>query len=194
MSRDLYNGWENGKWTTQWGERSLNVPNALTLSRFILVPLYLLVFFQGNVRTAFLVLLLAGATDVLDGYLARSRQQITRVGMMLDPLADKTMMIAVIVSLIIGGYIPWQAAVAMLVRDAGMIAGSAFFHFRGRKTVPANWMGKLTTALYYMAILWLVFELPFAVPYLWCVIAFSFITSFIYIFQFITANKKRAYR
>lgn len=171
----------------------MNVPNALTLSRFILVPLYLFVFFQGYVRGAFLILVLAGVTDVLDGYLARSRRQITRAGMMLDPLADKTMMIAVIVSLIIGGYIPWQAAFAMLVRDAGMIAGSAFFHFRGRKTVPANWMGKLTTVLYYLAILWVVFELPFAIPYLWCVIACSFVTSFIYIFQFVALNKKRAY-
>jgi cardiolipin synthase len=171
----------------------LNVPNALTICRFVLIPLYLAVFFAGYVKVAFVVVLLAGATDVLDGYLARTRGQVTVVGTMLDPLADKTMMIAVFLSLVIGGLIPWTAAVAMVVRDAGMIAGSAYFHFRGSRTVPANWMGKLTTVLYYIAILWIFFGLPYAIPYLWFVIGFSFVTSFIYIFLFIALNKKRAY-
>jgi cardiolipin synthase len=153
----------------------------------------LLIFSEGHVKVAFAVVLLAEATDVLDGYLARSRGQVTTVGSMLDPLADKTMMIAVFVSLVASGMIPLGAAIAMLVRDAGMIAGSAFFHFRGSKTVPANWMGKLTTVLYYAAILWIVFDLPYAVPYLWVVIVFSFATSIIYIIQFVAVNKKRAY-
>jgi cardiolipin synthase len=171
----------------------LNVPNALTLCRFVLIPVYLAVFFAGYVKVAFVVVLLAGATDVLDGYLARSRSQVTVVGTMLDPLADKSMMIAVFLSLVISGLIPWPAAVAMVVRDAGMIAGSAYFHFRGSRTVPANWMGKLTTVLYYVAIFWIFFSLPYAIPYLWFVIGFSFVTSIIYIFLFISLNKKRAY-
>jgi cardiolipin synthase len=151
----------------------------------------LLVFFEGHAKVAFAVVLLAGATDVLDGYLARSRGQVTMVGSMLDPLADKTMMIAVFVSLVVGGLIPLGAAIAMFIRDAGMIAGAAFFHFRGNRTVPANWMGKLTTVLYYAAILWIVFELPYAVPYLWVVIVFSFVTSIIYIIQFVAVNKDK---
>jgi cardiolipin synthase len=70
-----------------------------------------------------------------------------------------------------------------------MIIGSAFFHFRGKKTVPAIWMGKLTTVLYYVAIMFIFFELPFARTYLWAVIAFSFVTSIIYIFLFVALNK-----
>jgi cardiolipin synthase len=73
-----------------------------------------------------------------------------------------------------------------------MIAGSAFFHFRGKKTVPANAMGKITTVLYYLAILFIVYELPFAMASLWFVIVFSFITSFIYIFKFKTINREWA--
>ncbi|TXK75102.1 CDP-diacylglycerol--glycerol-3-phosphate 3-phosphatidyltransferase [Paenibacillus sp. N3.4] len=161
----------------------------LTISRFILIPVYLMFFFNGYIKIAFLILLAAGLTDILDGYIARTRGLVTPVGMMLDPLADKTMMIVVILSLLISGMIPWQAAAAMFIRDLGMIIGSAFYHFRGKSTVPANVMGKLTTVLYYLAILFLVFQLHFAVTYLWFVIGISFLTSFIYIFQFLLLNR-----
>jgi len=168
----------------------INAPNLITLFRFVLVPLFVAVFFAGHIKAAFWILVLAGVTDVLDGYVARSRGLITEIGSMLDPLADKTMMIAVIVSLLITGMIPWTAAAAIFIRDAGMIAGSAFFHFRGKKTVPANVMGKLTTILFYLAILFIVYETGFAIAYLWFVIGFSFVTSTIYIVKFKSLNKK----
>jgi cardiolipin synthase len=168
----------------------MNVPNLLTVCRFFLIPVYLLVFSAGYIKTSFVVLLIAGLTDVLDGYIARTRKMVTQLGSMLDPLADKTMMIAVILSLVLSNMIPWEAAIAMFVRDAGMIVGSAFFHFRGKKTVPANVMGKLTTVLYYIAILFIIFQFPFAQVYLWFVIGISFLTSVIYILQFRLLNKK----
>ncbi|MFD0696804.1 CDP-alcohol phosphatidyltransferase family protein [Paenibacillus sp. GCM10027628] len=168
----------------------MNIPNMLTISRFVLIPVYLMFFFNGYIKIAFLILLLAGLTDILDGYLARTRGLITQVGVMLDPLADKSMMITVVLSLLISGMIPWEAAAAMFIRDLGMIIGSAFFHFRGKLTVPANVMGKLTTVLYYLAILFIVFDLTFALTYLWFVILVSFLTSIIYIIQFLLLNRK----
>ncbi|GIP35575.1 CDP-alcohol phosphatidyltransferase family protein [Paenibacillus sp. J2TS4] len=167
----------------------MNLPNTLTLLRFALVPVYLFVFFSGHIKLAFFIMVIAGATDILDGYLARSRGQVTDLGVVLDPLADKTMMLAVFISLLISGMIPWEAAIAIFIRDAGMIAGSAFFHFRGKKTVPANTLGKLTTVLYYIAILMVVFGIPYAIPYLWAVIVCSFITSVIYISKFRLLNQ-----
>ena len=80
--------------------------------------------------TAYWIAVLAGLTDILDGHLARSRGQVTRIGTMLDPLADKAMMLAVIVSFLYAGYIPWEAAVALIVRDIGMIVGSAMIQLR----------------------------------------------------------------
>ncbi|WP_028550982.1 CDP-alcohol phosphatidyltransferase family protein [Paenibacillus sp. UNC451MF] len=167
-----------------------NLPNLLTVCRFFLIPVYLLVFEAGYIRTAFLILLLAGMTDVLDGYIARKQKLVTQLGSMLDPLADKMMMITVILSLVFSKMISWEAAVAMFLRDVGMIVGSAIFHFRGKQTVPANAMGKLTTVLYYVAILLIIFKLPYANAYLWFVIIVSFVTSTIYIFQFYFLNKK----
>lgn len=169
----------------------MNVPNLLTLSRFILIPVYLIVFFEGYPKTAFIILVVAGLTDIVDGYWARSRGLVTQIGVMLDPLADKTMMLAVIISLLISGMIPWEAALAILIRDLGMIIGSAFIHFRGKQTLPANIWGKLTTVLYYSAILFIVFETRFAIVYLWFVIAISFLTSLIYIIQFAVLNTNK---
>ncbi|UHA75686.1 CDP-alcohol phosphatidyltransferase family protein [Paenibacillus sp. 481] len=167
----------------------MNLPNLLTLIRFVLIPIYLVLFFMDERYTAFGILLLAGCTDVLDGYIARKYNQVTMLGAMLDPLADKLMMITVIISLLWGGHLPWSAAIAVFIRDAGMIVGSALFHFRGKKTVPANWMGKLTTALFYLAILFVYFAWPYHLELLWVVIAFSFITAIIYTTHFFRLNR-----
>lgn len=169
-----------------------NIPNLLTFGRFLLIPVYLLVFEAGYTKTAFLVFLLAGLTDVLDGYIARKRNLVTQLGSMLDPLADKLMMIAVILSFVFSGIITWSAAAAIFLRDAGMIVGSAVFHFRGMQTVPANVMGKLTTVLFYAAVLLVIYQLPYAHAVLWFVISVSFLTLIIYIIQFNLLNKKQA--
>ncbi|OGX61076.1 MAG: CDP-diacylglycerol--glycerol-3-phosphate 3-phosphatidyltransferase [Paenibacillus sp. RIFOXYA1_FULL_44_5] len=167
----------------------MNVPNTITISRFVLIPAFVIIFFMGYIKTAFVIVMLAGATDILDGYLARRNKQITQLGIMLDPLADKLMMLAVIISLLVTSMISWLAAAAFFFRDVSMILGSAIFHFRGKKTVPANIMGKLTTLLYYLAFLFIFFDFRFARSFLWIVIGFSFVTAWVYIILFRTINR-----
>ncbi|MDA8354594.1 MAG: CDP-alcohol phosphatidyltransferase family protein [Firmicutes bacterium] len=171
----------------------MNIPNTVTLFRFILIPIYLWIFFSEiphRMEWAFFVLLLAGMTDVVDGYLARKNKQVTQLGIMLDPLADKLMMLAVFLSLLASQRISIPAALAIFLRDLGMIIASAFFHFQGKLTVPANLMGKLTTVLYYIALSLLMFDHPIGGEFLWGVIIFSFLTSFVYLFQFKQINQK----
>ncbi|NBI30585.1 CDP-alcohol phosphatidyltransferase family protein [Chengkuizengella marina] len=167
----------------------MNLPNLITLFRFTLIPVYLILFFSGKMMIAFIVVVAAILSDILDGYIARKREMVTEVGIMLDPLADKLMMITVFISLLYEQLIPWQAAIAIFLRDIGMVIGGFFYHFQGKKTVPANVMGKLTTILYYSAIFFIVLNLKFSVSFLWIVIIFSFITSIIYIFQFKSLNQ-----
>ncbi|WP_124728467.1 CDP-alcohol phosphatidyltransferase family protein [Staphylospora marina] len=170
----------------------MNLPNFLTMVRFLLIPVYLMVFFSdlsGRMYWALGILLLAGLTDVVDGYLARRNKQVTQLGIMLDPLADKLMMIAVFLSLLFSGKISVGAAVAILFRDLAMIVCSAFFHLRGKKTVPANLMGKMTTFLFYVVLVMLMFGLPHAGVLLWGVIALSYVTTIIYMFQFRAVNR-----
>jgi Phosphatidylglycerophosphate synthase len=166
----------------------MNVPNLLTMSRFVLIPVFLVLYFEGYAIAALLTLLLAGFTDFLDGYIARRKGQVTVTGSMLDPLADKLMMLAVILALLIKSALPLAAFVAMAFRELGMIIGSAIFYFRGLKTVPANGVGKATTIIYYLAITLLLLEQPGGVPVLWGGIVLSFVASFIYFMKFKRIN------
>jgi len=167
----------------------MNVPNMLTMSRFALIPLFLYLYLDDYRIAALTIVLLAGLTDILDGYLARRNGQITLTGMMLDPLADKLMMLAVIVALLIGRVLPWEAVAVMAFREIGMIASSAFFHFRGFKTVPANRLGKATTVVYYAAIVLLFVHEESGVAVLWIGIGLSYVASAIYFLKFRNLNQ-----
>lgn len=167
---------------------AVNVPNLLTMSRFVLIPVFLALYLDGHPIWALIVVFAAGITDMLDGYIARRSGLVTQIGIMLDPLADKLMMLAVVGALLADGEIPWLAAGAMAFREVGMIAAGTFFHFRGKRTVPANSYGKLTTVIYYMAIVLLILDQPGGVVALWIAVGLSFATSFVYFTSFKELN------
>src|SRR5690606_22362187 len=108
--------------------------------------------------------------DVIDGYIARRYQQVTQLGIMLDPLADKCMMLAVILSLLLTFKMSVWETVAIFVREACMIIFSSIFHFQGMKTVPANILGKATTFMFYFVLILLMLDIVWARPLLWVVI------------------------
>ena len=98
----------------------MNLPNALSLFRVILVPVYLCVFFSGMPYAhliAAAVFLLAGLTDILDGRIARKYNQITLLGRILDPLADKLMVTSALVSLSMAGMIPVFVSVVYICKE-----------------------------------------------------------------------------
>ncbi|WEK53941.1 MAG: CDP-alcohol phosphatidyltransferase family protein [Candidatus Cohnella colombiensis] len=167
----------------------MNIPNLLTMSRFVLIPVFLLLYLNGNPITALFIVLIAGLTDILDGYLARRNGQVTVTGMMLDPLADKLMMLAVIIALLVGKVMPWVAFAVMAFREIGMIMTSAYFHFRGFKTVPANRLGKMTVVIYYLAVVCLMLELNGGITVLWCGIVMSYVASIVYLMKFRSLNR-----
>ncbi len=108
---------------------------------------------------------------------------------MMDPLADKLMMMAVIASLFLTERISVWAALFFFARDAGMIVASAFFHFRGKKTVPANAFGKITTVLFYIAFPMVMYRFQYGELILWTAILFSFVTAAIYLVKFRLMNR-----
>ncbi|MBA4548162.1 CDP-diacylglycerol--glycerol-3-phosphate 3-phosphatidyltransferase [Thermoactinomyces intermedius] len=171
----------------------MNLPNFLTMIRLFLIPAYFVAFFSDtpwNVHWAFGIILLAGFTDVIDGYVARKTKQVTQIGIMLDPLADKLMMLSVFLSLMISGKIGVWAAFIIVLRDVSMILFSVFLKLRGKRTVPANIFGKLTTFLFYVALFFIMFELPLAQTFLWSVIILSYITTLSYLLQLKTVNER----
>ncbi|MDF2684657.1 MAG: CDP-diacylglycerol--glycerol-3-phosphate 3-phosphatidyltransferase [Brevibacillus sp.] len=170
----------------------MNLPNLLTIFRIVLIPLYLYIFFSEepyHVEIALGILILAGLTDIADGYIARKHKLVTTFGIMMDPLADKLMMMSVIASLFLTERISLWAALFFFVRDVAMIVTGAIYHLRGKKTVPANAYGKLTTVLFYLVIPLAMYRYEYSEEILWTVIAFSFITSAIYLGKFRLLNR-----
>lgn len=133
----------------------MNIPNALSLFRLCLVPVYLLVYFSELPHAhlwAIGVFALAGFTDILDGYIARKYNQVTMLGRILDPMADKFMVWAALISLSASKVIPWFVSIIYFIKESIMAYGSAkIFHLI--KDMPgSNFWGKASTTLFYVAI------------------------------------------
>lgn len=147
-----------------------NIPNALTVLRILMVPLFLvlLLFDGGNDVTlrwwALVVFLLAMFTDFVDGYLARRNNLITNFGKIADPIADKSLMAAALIGLAIIVELPWWVPVIILVREFG-ITVLRFFMIR-IIVMPASRGGKIKTVLQTAAIglFLLLFPLSDVVP------------------------------
>ncbi len=128
-----------------------HVPNILSTFRMFLVPLFALVYFSDLPNASYLALgifILAGLTDVLDGYIARKYELITPIGTVLDPLADKLMQLTAISSLALTNVIPLWVMIFLLIKEFGMILSGIIMYFNKIKTViPANKFGKGATVL-----------------------------------------------
>ena len=95
-----------------------NIPNILSIIRILLIFVFVYTFFAlDNLYVALIVFLVAGATDVVDGFLARRYNWITTLGKILDPVADKMMQFAALICLLIKGLIPWWFAAIFFAKE-----------------------------------------------------------------------------
>ncbi|MFZ5864120.1 MAG: CDP-diacylglycerol--glycerol-3-phosphate 3-phosphatidyltransferase [Nitrospirota bacterium] len=132
----------------------MNIPNALTLLRILLVPLFVGLVLYGHLSTALVVFLVAGLTDALDGLIARLLNQQTTLGRYLDPLADKLLLVAAFVVLSVGGFVPLWVTIIVVSRDIIISVGSLVLHlFREQPDIAPTLMGKATTVLQLVYIL-----------------------------------------
>jgi cardiolipin synthase (CMP-forming) len=123
------------------------VPNLLTVLRFMGVPLFIwLVLAQREYGFAVLVLAIMGSTDWVDGYVARRFNQASKLGRVLDPIADRLALIAVAVTLVIAGVLDWWYLTALLIPDSVLLAMSLFY-FHSHPDLPVSLVGKTRTAL-----------------------------------------------
>lgn len=139
------------------------VPNLLTILRMFLIPVFVFFFFspmKNNHIYALIVFLTASGTDMLDGYIARKYDFVTVVGIVLDPLADKLMLITALISLAIYGIMPYYALAMVCVIESLQISAGVYMYFKKNKTaIPANKFGKAATVLFATAV-FLMITLP----------------------------------
>lgn len=132
-------------------ERIATWPNALSLLRLLGIPLFLwLVLGTHEDVLAFIVLAIAGATDWLDGWLARRLNQVTALGALLDPLVDRLYIAATLVGLALRGIIPWWLVALLVAREVLLLTLLPALRRRGRVALPVTFVGKAGT----FALLW----------------------------------------
>ena len=132
----------------------MNLPNGLTLIRVLLAPAIVIQLLYDYTGVAFLTFLLAGLTDALDGFLARTRRQRTELGRILDPLADKALLGSAFVTLAVLGDLPLWLVIIGVSRDAILIAGSLILYIQvGRLGNPPSALGKVTTLFQLVTVL-----------------------------------------
>jgi cardiolipin synthase len=149
--------------------RIVTLPNVLTIFRMVLIPIFVSLLFYQRFVWALVVFVLAGVTDGLDGLLARRFDQQSQLGTILDPIADKLMLVTAFIVLSMRGVfhsplpkhlpVPFWVTVAVISRDVFIIVGAAAINimtgFRGFKP---SWLGKLNTAVQILAITAIMFS------------------------------------
>ncbi|CAN5807327.1 CDP-alcohol phosphatidyltransferase family protein [soil metagenome] len=128
-------------------DRVLTVPNLITAGRLILIPVFGWAFLTGDKDTLALVLLMVlGTTDWLDGFVARATGQVSKLGKLLDPVADRLAIFVVLVALTFRGVVPFAIAGVLLLRDLIVSIAFPILEAKGFPRIPVNRTGKWATA------------------------------------------------
>jgi cardiolipin synthase len=183
----------------------MTTANKITIVRIAMIPLFVLmaIYYGESIQrgsplewqryTAIVIFLVAAASDGLDGYVARRYKQRSALGAILDPIADKGLLLSGIITLSISnwsqvdpdyGKFPAWFPVLVITRDVVILVGSAVLQLLiGKVTVKPNWTGKVATVCQMCAIAWVMLQLRF-LPLLFVVIVagiFTFISGVIYV-------------
>lgn len=174
-----------------------HIPNILTIIRLILVPVFAFVYFSPmpNARSlALAIFIIAGITDVLDGYIARRYNLVSVVGTALDPLADKLMLLTTLTCLFISGHLPFIVLIIMYLKELTlMISGLIMYFHKEKIVVPSNIFGKLATVIFFIAVI-LTMLIPtgsFHIILLYIALIFKLIAFGSYVIHFFTTTKKQ---
>jgi len=122
-----------------------NVPNFLSFLRIALVPVFLWFLLEEMFVSAVTILAIAGLTDFLDGFLARKLNQTTKLGKMLDPVADRLYIFATLLALSATGYVPWWLSGLVILRDVLMLISLPVLASVGHRSLPVHYLGKAST-------------------------------------------------
>ena len=158
----------------------MTTANKITIVRLLLIPVFVLlgVYYGASVRdhtpqptlwfSAILVFIVASVSDGLDGYIARRYNQRSRLGAILDPIADKGLLLAALLTLTFSdwGYqFPLWYTILVITRDVVIVAGSFGLHYlNGIVQVRPSWVGKTTTVFQMIALGWVMLQLHFVSP------------------------------
>jgi cardiolipin synthase len=149
--------------------KASDLPNIITFVRFLLLPPVVLLLLNRRYDAALLVFAVAGFSDALDGYLAKRYHWTSRLGALMDPLADKLMLVSGFVTLAWLGLIPSWLVALIILRDVVIVTGATVYHLRIEKLEAApSVVSKLNTFAQILLILAVMYSQAFRkLPDLW---------------------------
>jgi cardiolipin synthase len=126
--------------------RVWTIPNLISFARLVGVPLFLYLFLVARADGwAVAVLAIGGTTDWVDGYAARRLNQVSKLGALLDPLADRLYILATLFAFTARGVVPWAFTAALLLREAVLVATLPVLRRHGYGPLPVHYLGKTAT-------------------------------------------------
>ncbi len=168
----------------------MNLPNKLTLMRVVLIPIFLLVLFlmqePYNRYIATAIFVVASVTDFLDGYIARKYHMVSNFGKFMDPLADKLLVMAALVSMVAMEDLPAWVVIVILAREFA-ITGFRTLAMEANIVMAASWWGKIKTTTQMIMIILVLLQLPFAympmieTVLIWLAVLFTVVSGVVYI-------------
>ncbi len=139
--------------TSQWDtDRVMTLPNALSFIRLLAVGVFGWLILAGQDVAAVILLAASGATDWLDGFLARRLKQRTALGAKLDPVADRLYILMAMVALTVRGIMPWWLLAILVARDVMLVLLMPSLRRSGILALPVNFVGKAATMCLLLAL------------------------------------------
>lgn len=188
---DLFDGWNT-------------IPNWLSFIRIALIPVFAVLFVQGHQLVAVIVMICAALTDLFDGKIARKFNQVSNLGKILDPIADKLSQMAIVIVLL---YTYWENPIKYLffffiVKEVLMLLGGALLLSKGMRPTAAEIWGKVATNVFYIAMIIILafgengalcnvthFTLPFVVT--WVLVALSAVSALVSLLGYVPGFLKQ---
>jgi len=142
--------------------RIVTIPNILSLFRLLLIPVFFLLLLTGNLGWALLLIAVSAITDFVDGYVARHFNQVTRLGQLLDPAADRLFILTTLVGLGLVGVLPWWFIAVIVARDVLLLLLGVVLANHRFGPLPVHHLGKMGTfaILFTMPVLLLAAAFP----------------------------------
>lgn len=132
--------------------QNLTVPNALSVLRIIVIPFFAWFFMHDQLAIAVALLVLSGLSDCVDGFIARKLNQVTELGKMLDPLADKLTQGVVALCLAIKFPVICPALLVFILKELVMLCGAILLLKKKKRPCAAQWYGKVATVMFYVSV------------------------------------------
>lgn len=126
--------------------RLLTVPNLISFVRLATVPLFVWLFVSGRENAAVILYAVGASSDFLDGYIARKTDSVTELGKLLDPLADRIFIAALVIALVVRETMPWWVAIVIVGRDLLVLSLFPYLERRKIQRIAVNRVGKTATA------------------------------------------------